>query len=567
VQLASVCFDHASVARDPIVPFPSQTLYKHMKDGGSVVSARRETDAASEDSDDDDAHGEPAEPKDWREAFQTLRSSSTGMTRLAEHQYGGDLFSQRGNYQEGERSAAQSPNGWSPRPHPYPHGWRLAILRGVPFHSCFARAGIICASRRPRAESAEGAGSSKAQASGAGGAAEDQELGPDILAPGEDEAAMAFEALRHSSTLALARLARKPRMRCEIAASAHALQTLFDTWRTAEDETVRFNCALGLSRVFGTYRMPHDDMMLPVLSLCVPKHGVAVLTSAARALAHRLTEPGRPIDVVFLPAAMSSVHAVLSHADTTARMRRFCADILHGLVVNCRYIADIDGAAAEEYVVEADPQAVADVEAAAAADADAAAEGVARGSVDLSSLVVELKGRVACEIQSGHALVLTEMIFEGVLAPLEPEEVAALLCALICQEKGGEGMAVIDHLPPTLADACQRTIDIARAVGQAQRACGLEGDEEAFVESCLNFSLSEAVLEWAQGTSFETITGIVPRIQEGSIVRTITRLDNTCREVRGAARIIGDPQLFKKADAASAAIKRDIVFAASLYVS
>lgn len=53
---------------------------------------------------------------------------------------------------------------------------------------------------------------------------------------------------------------------------------------------------------------------------------------------------------------------------------------------------------------------------------------------------------------------------------------------------------------------------------------------------------------------------------EGSIVRTIVRLEETCREVRNAARIIGDTQLFTKMEQASALIKRDIVFASSLYV-
>lgn len=49
--------------------------------------------------------------------------------------------------------------------------------------------------------------------------------------------------------------------------------------------------------------------------------------------------------------------------------------------------------------------------------------------------------------------------------------------------------------------------------------------------------------------------------QEGSIVRCITRLDELCREARNAARIIGDPSLYRKMEQASESIKRDIVFA------
>jgi len=62
-------------------------------------------------------------------------------------------------------------------------------------------------------------------------------------------------------------------------------------------------------------------------------------------------------------------------------------------------------------------------------------------------------------------------------------------------------------------------------------------------------------------------------------VRVITRLDETCREVRDAARVIGDADLFTKMEEAQALIKRDselfrfeprgkadtpVVFAASL---
>jgi antiviral helicase SKI2 len=55
-------------------------------------------------------------------------------------------------------------------------------------------------------------------------------------------------------------------------------------------------------------------------------------------------------------------------------------------------------------------------------------------------------------------------------------------------------------------------------------------------------------------------------IPEGSIVRTITRLDVSCGEIKSAARVIGNAPLYQKMEIASQKIKRDIVFAASLYV-
>ena len=52
----------------------------------------------------------------------------------------------------------------------------------------------------------------------------------------------------------------------------------------------------------------------------------------------------------------------------------------------------------------------------------------------------------------------------------------------------------------------------------------------------------------------------------GMIVRCIQRLDETCKDVRNAARVIGDSSLYNKMQTSSTLIKRDIVFAASLYL-
>ncbi len=49
------------------------------------------------------------------------------------------------------------------------------------------------------------------------------------------------------------------------------------------------------------------------------------------------------------------------------------------------------------------------------------------------------------------------------------------------------------------------------------------------------------------------------------MVRCIQRLDEVLKEVRQAARIVGDSVLGSKMEKASLAIRRDIVFTASLY--
>jgi hypothetical protein len=63
------------------------------------------------------------------------------------------------------------------------------------------------------------------------------------------------------------------------------------------------------------------------------------------------------------------------------------------------------------------------------------------------------------------------------------------------------------------------------------------------------------VYEWAKGTKFGDIVPLT-NVLEGSIVRCIMRLDETCRDVRNAARVIGDVALYQKMVKASELIKR-----------
>ena len=77
--------------------------------------------------------------------------------------------------------------------------------------------------------------------------------------------------------------------------------------------------------------------------------------------------------------------------------------------------------------------------------------------------------------------------------------------------------------------------------------------------------MMNVVYEWARGLSFKEIMEMSPEA-EGTVVRVITWLDEICREVKTASIIIGNSTLHMKMSRAQELIKRDIVFAASLYL-
>ncbi|KAL7113884.1 hypothetical protein ACP275_04G086900 [Erythranthe tilingii] len=183
------------------------------------------------------------------------------------------------------------------------------------------------------------------------------------------------------------------------------------------------------------------------------------------------------------------------------------------------------------------------------------------GCID-SDLVVQIKGRVACEMNSGEELICTECLFENQLNDLEPEEAVALMSAFVFQQKKTSEPS----LTPKLSQAKKRLYDTAIRLGELQAKFNVQVDPQEYAQENLKFGLVEVVYEWAKGTPFADICELTD-VPEGMIVRTIVRLDETCREFRNAAAIMGNSALHKKMETASNAIKRDIVFAASLYIT
>lgn len=184
------------------------------------------------------------------------------------------------------------------------------------------------------------------------------------------------------------------------------------------------------------------------------------------------------------------------------------------------------------------------------------------GFVDAAGRV-ELKGKVACEIHSADELVLTELILENALADYEPAEIAALLSAFVFQEKTD----TVPTVTPSLERGQAAIVAISEKVNHIQtlHQVILSADDSNDFVSRPRFGLVEVVYEWARGMSFNRITDLTD-VLEGTIVRVITRLDETCREVKNAARIIGDPTLFQKMQECQELIKRDICATASLYM-
>ncbi|XP_014242264.1 exosome RNA helicase MTR4 [Cimex lectularius] len=174
--------------------------------------------------------------------------------------------------------------------------------------------------------------------------------------------------------------------------------------------------------------------------------------------------------------------------------------------------------------------------------------------------VIELKGRVACEISSADELLLTEMLFAGIFNDLSPQNATALLSCFVCEEKGTNNSKVPDELIAPL----RHTKELAKRILNVCVEAKLDIDKSGYLEQVRPF-LAEVVLAWCNGVSFMEVCRISDTF-EGNIIRCLRRLEELLRQFIQAAKTLGNQDLEIKFNEGIRMIKRDIVFAASLYL-
>lgn len=197
-----------------------------------------------------------------------------------------------------------------------------------------------------------------------------------------------------------------------------------------------------------------------------------------------------------------------------------------------------------------------------------------------ASDVIELKGRVACELSSADELLLTEMIFNGLFNTLDVTQTTALLSCFVCDEKSNE----MPKLSEALAGPLKQMQDLARRIAKVSAEAKLELQEDEYVEQFKPFMM-DVVSAWCKGVTFLevckmtdlfegkstlhgfTVSIFTPRfIFTGSIIRCMRRLEELLRQMVQAAKSIGNTELENKFSEGIKLIKRDIIFAASLYL-
>ena len=182
------------------------------------------------------------------------------------------------------------------------------------------------------------------------------------------------------------------------------------------------------------------------------------------------------------------------------------------------------------------------------------------GYVDKEGIITD-KGRVASIITAGDELVLTELLFDGILNELTPQQIAALLTSFAADEGSKEEVEIPEAMKPSW-DKLQSIIE---RVYQVMVECGREEDHDKYVRK-FDPTYVELTYNWAAGASFKDLMEENPDTFEGGVIRTMKRTEEILRQAQRAAAAMGSNELEQKIFDAISLIKRDIIFAASLYL-
>jgi len=182
--------------------------------------------------------------------------------------------------------------------------------------------------------------------------------------------------------------------------------------------------------------------------------------------------------------------------------------------------------------------------------------------IDKDNLILR-KARVACEITTTdeNEILLTELLFKGLLNDMETEMIVALLSCLVNVHRTPDNFS----LPEEFQIPLKALQDIVSRIASVSVESGLVQEGNA-VDRVMP-SLMEVTYRWAKGAKFVDVIGLTSAY-EGDIVRMMRRLEEMLRQLAGAARspAIGSMELHDKFLAGIQLIKRDIVFASSLYL-
>ena len=180
--------------------------------------------------------------------------------------------------------------------------------------------------------------------------------------------------------------------------------------------------------------------------------------------------------------------------------------------------------------------------------------------------LITIKGRAAIEMSSADEIISTELLYNGFFDDLTPQQIAAFAsCLVVRRRPKPEEMPELDDRDQELLSQMIKT---ANDVLEIMDQYGVPNDDD-YVVMAVNPQYLPAVYMWSDGKTFNQVMNECAssaKILEGNLVRIILNTHELLKNFSNAAQLLSLKTLTDKFDAAAESIKRDIIFAGSLYL-
>ncbi|CXH79455.1 ATP-dependent RNA helicase, putative [Plasmodium berghei] len=180
---------------------------------------------------------------------------------------------------------------------------------------------------------------------------------------------------------------------------------------------------------------------------------------------------------------------------------------------------------------------------------------------DEKNYVVTMKGQIASAILSVDELVISELFFSNFFSKYTYDYICALLSCFVYDESTNKEITIND---PILIEGYQQIIKTATIIANKMNQCGMNINVKDYLEK-FKSAIMPIVLLWARGHSFMEILAD-SQIYEGSIIRTLRRLDELLRQMICAFRGINNDNMCEILTTATKKLRRGIPFSPSLYL-
>ncbi|RYH22910.1 RNA helicase [archaeon] len=179
--------------------------------------------------------------------------------------------------------------------------------------------------------------------------------------------------------------------------------------------------------------------------------------------------------------------------------------------------------------------------------------------------VLSAKGRFACELTAGDELVLCNMVFGGMFNELTVEQTVAILSCLVHKEPNQDSSSgSTPRIRPDMQKPFRQLQAVAKEVAKVCVEVRLFAEEQEFVDGFVP-TLVDVAYAWASGAKFSEVCKLTD-VFEGSIIRSLRRLEELLRQLAVASQAIGNNELVALFSEGATKIRRGVVFAASLYI-